>query len=81
MLYRFTARRSACEVSIFLSVCLLKPLSVFNHAERGFFYGQIKKPSVQPAEQHIFISDIIMKENFRGFCSSAAERMPYKRVI
>jgi hypothetical protein len=59
MLYRFTARRSACEVIIFLSVCLLKPLSVFNHAEKGFFYGQIKRPSAQPAEQHIFISNII----------------------
>jgi hypothetical protein len=40
MLYRLTARRRAYEVSIIFSVCLLKPFSVFNHAERGFFYGQ-----------------------------------------
>ena len=37
--------------------------------------------STQPAEQHIFISDLIMQEHFRRFCSSAAERMPYKGVI
>jgi hypothetical protein len=40
ILYRLTERRRAYEVSIIFSVCLLKPFSVFNHAERGFFYGQ-----------------------------------------
>jgi hypothetical protein len=45
MLYRLAERRRAYEVSIIFSVCLLKPFSVFNHAERGFFYGLI---SVHP---------------------------------
>jgi hypothetical protein len=38
---------------------LLKPLSVINHAEWGFFYGQIKRAVSSAGGAAYFISDII----------------------
>ncbi len=36
---------------------LLKPLSVFNHVERGFFYGPIIRPQAPPAKRSVCIPE------------------------